>query len=143
MKTIYIYLCVQLFKILFVTFMMPFSLPTGGGGKRKGKSKKWKQILKFPHISVCLENKNKIRKYIACNFTLLKDFIVESNTHYVVNCTIFVTCYHFLFAINTCGMWTIVNLYYNWFKIRIKYMYLRFASNKLLVNADNVSNIEY
>uniref|UniRef100_A0A4X1SWX1 G protein-coupled receptor kinase 5 n=1 Tax=Sus scrofa TaxID=9823 RepID=A0A4X1SWX1_PIG len=25
----------------------------GGGGKRKGKSKKWKEILKFPHISQC------------------------------------------------------------------------------------------
>ncbi|KAJ1140063.1 hypothetical protein NDU88_006424, partial [Pleurodeles waltl] len=28
---------------------------TGGGGKRKGKSKKWKEILKFPHISQCEE----------------------------------------------------------------------------------------
>ncbi|XP_075468154.1 G protein-coupled receptor kinase 5 isoform X3 [Ascaphus truei] len=26
-----------------------------GGGKRKGKSKKWKEILKFPHISQCEE----------------------------------------------------------------------------------------
>ncbi|KAI1236156.1 hypothetical protein IHE44_0001431 [Lamprotornis superbus] len=26
---------------------------SGGGGKRKGKSKKWKEILKFPHISQC------------------------------------------------------------------------------------------
>ncbi|XP_064125322.1 G protein-coupled receptor kinase 5 isoform X4 [Loxodonta africana] len=25
----------------------------GGGGKRKGKSKKWKEILKFPHLSQC------------------------------------------------------------------------------------------
>ncbi|XP_070540653.1 G protein-coupled receptor kinase 5-like [Ptychodera flava] len=32
----------------------------GGGGKRKGKSKKWKQILKFPHISVCQDVRNKI-----------------------------------------------------------------------------------
>lgn len=32
----------------------------GGGGKRKGKSKKWKQILKFPHITQCLDIKNKI-----------------------------------------------------------------------------------
>ncbi|KAG8549185.1 hypothetical protein GDO81_022382 [Engystomops pustulosus] len=29
--------------------------PLGGGGKRKGKSKKWKEILKFPHISQCEE----------------------------------------------------------------------------------------
>ncbi|XP_005103690.1 G protein-coupled receptor kinase 5 isoform X3 [Aplysia californica] len=32
----------------------------GGGGKRKGKSKKWKQILSFPHISQCADIKNKI-----------------------------------------------------------------------------------
>ncbi|ESO95058.1 hypothetical protein LOTGIDRAFT_117728 [Lottia gigantea] len=39
----------------------------GGGGKRKGKSKKWKQILRFPHISQCLSMKNEIQlnyKYI-------------------------------------------------------------------------------
>uniref|UniRef100_A0A3B5MBC2 G protein-coupled receptor kinase n=1 Tax=Xiphophorus couchianus TaxID=32473 RepID=A0A3B5MBC2_9TELE len=28
---------------------------TGGGGKRKGRSKKWKEILRFPHISQCAE----------------------------------------------------------------------------------------
>ncbi|XP_076460921.1 G protein-coupled receptor kinase 5-like isoform X1 [Babylonia areolata] len=33
----------------------------GGGGKRKGKSKKWKQILKFPHITQCEDIKNKIQ----------------------------------------------------------------------------------
>ncbi|XP_077362026.1 G protein-coupled receptor kinase 6 [Festucalex cinctus] len=27
----------------------------GGGGNRKGKSKKWKQMLQFPHISLCDE----------------------------------------------------------------------------------------
>uniref|UniRef100_A0A667Z511 G protein-coupled receptor kinase n=1 Tax=Myripristis murdjan TaxID=586833 RepID=A0A667Z511_9TELE len=32
----------------------PFSFP-GGGGNRKGKSKKWKQMLQFPHISLCEE----------------------------------------------------------------------------------------
>ncbi|XP_077991922.1 G protein-coupled receptor kinase 5-like [Glandiceps talaboti] len=32
----------------------------GGGGKRKGKSKKWKQILKFPHISICHDQRNKL-----------------------------------------------------------------------------------
>ncbi|KAI1234210.1 hypothetical protein IHE44_0003927 [Lamprotornis superbus] len=25
----------------------------GGGGNRKGKSKKWRQMLQFPHISLC------------------------------------------------------------------------------------------
>ena len=36
---------------------------SGGGGKRKGKSKKWKQILKFPHITQCEDIKNKIREW--------------------------------------------------------------------------------
>lgn len=27
--------------------------PAGGGGNRKGKSKKWRQMLQFPHISLC------------------------------------------------------------------------------------------
>lgn len=29
--------------------------PTGGSGNRKGKSKKWRQMLQFPHISQCEE----------------------------------------------------------------------------------------
>ncbi|XP_016809838.2 G protein-coupled receptor kinase 6 isoform X3 [Pan troglodytes] len=29
--------------------------PPGGGGNRKGKSKKWRQMLQFPHISQCEE----------------------------------------------------------------------------------------
>ncbi|XP_028655609.2 G protein-coupled receptor kinase 5 isoform X1 [Erpetoichthys calabaricus] len=32
----------------------------GGGGKRKGRSKKWREILKFPHISQCGELRNSI-----------------------------------------------------------------------------------
>lgn len=39
----------------------------GGGGKRKGKSKKWKLLLKYPHITECFDLKNKISityKYI-------------------------------------------------------------------------------
>ena len=43
----------------------------GGGGKRKGKSKKWKQILGFQHISVCMDLKNKI-----CEFRMLLLMIV-------------------------------------------------------------------
>ncbi|XP_036792129.1 G protein-coupled receptor kinase 5 isoform X1 [Oncorhynchus mykiss] len=38
----------------------------GGGGKRKGRSKKWKEILRFPHISQCAELGNSIdRDYIS------------------------------------------------------------------------------
>ncbi|KAM6092436.1 G protein-coupled receptor kinase 5 isoform 3-T3 [Theristicus caerulescens] len=34
----------------------------GGGGKRKGKSKKWKEILKFPHISQCEDLRRTIER---------------------------------------------------------------------------------
>ncbi|KAF5892301.1 G protein-coupled receptor kinase 6 [Clarias magur] len=34
----------------------------GGGGNRKGKSKKWKQMLQFPHISLCEELRQTIGK---------------------------------------------------------------------------------
>lgn len=38
----------------------------GGGGKRKGRSKKWKEILRFPHISQCAEQGNTIeRDYVS------------------------------------------------------------------------------
>ncbi|XP_066276859.1 G protein-coupled receptor kinase 5-like isoform X2 [Branchiostoma lanceolatum] len=37
----------------------------GGGGKRKGKSKKWKLILKFPHITEC----EYLRDKIDCDYT--------------------------------------------------------------------------
>ena len=30
-----------------------------GGGKRKGKSKKWKTLLQFPHVSQCVDLKGK------------------------------------------------------------------------------------
>ncbi|TNN86454.1 G protein-coupled receptor kinase 5 [Liparis tanakae] len=34
----------------------------GGGGKRKGRSKKWKEILRFPHISQCTEQGDDIER---------------------------------------------------------------------------------
>lgn len=37
-------------------------LSAGGGGKRKGKSKKWKEILKFPHISQCEDLRRTVGK---------------------------------------------------------------------------------
>ncbi|MFT7807442.1 G protein-coupled receptor kinase 4 [Arapaima gigas] len=32
----------------------------GGGGKRNGRSKKWKEMLKLPHISQCEELRRNI-----------------------------------------------------------------------------------
>ncbi|XP_075063096.1 G protein-coupled receptor kinase 5-like isoform X2 [Mixophyes fleayi] len=39
----------------------------GGGGKRKGRSKKWREILKFPHISQCEE----LRRLLERDYTNL------------------------------------------------------------------------
>lgn len=41
---------------------LDISFSAGGGGKRKGKSKKWKEILKFPHISQCEDLRRTIGK---------------------------------------------------------------------------------
>jgi len=40
-------------------FSGPFPF-AGGGDSNKGKSKKWKKILQFPHISICMDIKEKI-----------------------------------------------------------------------------------
>ncbi|RWS12340.1 G protein-coupled receptor kinase 2-like protein [Dinothrombium tinctorium] len=37
-----------------------FYLYSGGADSNKGKSKKWKKLLQFPHISLCIDLKNKI-----------------------------------------------------------------------------------
>lgn len=39
-----------------------FCFISGGADSNKGKSKKWKKILQFPHISQCIDLKNKIGK---------------------------------------------------------------------------------
>lgn len=40
----------------------------GGSDSNKGKSKKWRKILQFPHISQCIDLKNKIGKYYSCKY---------------------------------------------------------------------------
>lgn len=35
----------------------------GGSDSNKGKSKKWRKILQFPHISQCIHLKEKIGKF--------------------------------------------------------------------------------
>ncbi|XP_050396591.1 G protein-coupled receptor kinase 5 [Patella vulgata] len=52
----------------------------GGGGKRKGKSKKWKQILRFPHISHCMDIKSKIQlsyKYVIAQQPIGRELFRE------------------------------------------------------------------
>ncbi|KFP76708.1 G protein-coupled receptor kinase 5, partial [Acanthisitta chloris] len=53
----------------------------GGGGKRKGKSKKWKEILKFPHISQCEDLRRTIGKSFAllCNTSKLSSLYARQS----------------------------------------------------------------
>uniref|UniRef100_A0A3Q3W565 G protein-coupled receptor kinase n=1 Tax=Mola mola TaxID=94237 RepID=A0A3Q3W565_MOLML len=45
----------------------PLSCVSGGGGKRNGRSKKWKEMLKLPHISQCEE----LRRSVERDYTSL------------------------------------------------------------------------
>uniref|UniRef100_A0A8C2BLJ7 G protein-coupled receptor kinase n=1 Tax=Cyprinus carpio TaxID=7962 RepID=A0A8C2BLJ7_CYPCA len=47
---------------MFLTFSL-----IGGGGKRNGRSKKWKEMLKLPHISLCEE----LRRTVERDYTSL------------------------------------------------------------------------
>lgn len=47
---------------------------TGGSDSNKGKSKKWRKILQFPHISQCIHLKDKIGKLI---FVIVKIYIEQ------------------------------------------------------------------
>lgn len=46
----------------FINCYFRFFLFLGGTDSNKGKSKKWKKILQFPHISQCVEFKPLIGK---------------------------------------------------------------------------------
>uniref|UniRef100_A0A6P7FHF2 Uncharacterized protein LOC114330382 n=1 Tax=Diabrotica virgifera virgifera TaxID=50390 RepID=A0A6P7FHF2_DIAVI len=66
----------------------------GGSDSNKGKSKKWRKILQFPHISQCIDLINKIGKYllpnsiVACIFKDLTALIeVRSHTNIYLLCT--------------------------------------------------------
>uniref|UniRef100_A0A674A711 G protein-coupled receptor kinase n=1 Tax=Salmo trutta TaxID=8032 RepID=A0A674A711_SALTR len=55
-----------LVPLIHSSLLFSLSLSVGGGGKRKGRSKKWKEILRFPHISQCTELGNSIdRDYMS------------------------------------------------------------------------------
>lgn len=59
-----------------VVFLFP-----GGGGNRKGKSKKWRQMLQFPHISECEELRRTIGELsIASQLTLDTSVMSQART---------------------------------------------------------------
>lgn len=63
---------------LNTTSKPPFLLPVAGGSdSNKGKSKKWRKILQFPHISQCIELINKIGMW-NFNFYCSLDQIIIS-----------------------------------------------------------------
>lgn len=47
-------------NLFFLSVTRIFSPLQGGSDSNKGKSKKWRKILQFPHISQCIDLKNKI-----------------------------------------------------------------------------------
>ena len=73
----------QLTRWLFTVLIMCFNCikwlnsTAGGGGKRKGRSKKWKQILKFPHCSQCVEMKNSLRNIQRPNTEVSRNMIIN------------------------------------------------------------------
>ena len=60
--------------------MLQLILLIGGGGKRKGKSKKWKEMLKFPHISETDDLRRDIGKLTSLFLPLeyVEDWLVAS-----------------------------------------------------------------
>jgi hypothetical protein len=50
------YACISDHKITVFIFVV------GGADSNKGKSRKWRKILQFPHISQCIDLRNKIGK---------------------------------------------------------------------------------
>lgn len=69
---------------------------SGGTDSNKGKSKKWRRLLQFPHISQCLDLKSKIGEYF---FLIIHD----GNTDYLkkVYIYIYISSYKLL-----CGSFT-------------------------------------
>ncbi|CAH2275232.1 G -coupled receptor kinase 5-like [Pelobates cultripes] len=62
----------------------------GGGGKRKGRSKKWKEILKFPHILQCEE----LRKQIARSRKKLCDSGAQPLERKLIQCRYYCDMWH-------------------------------------------------
>ena len=63
---------------------------TGGGGKRKGRSKKWRQILKFPNITQCQDLREKLGTYKLWAFIMLSTPPAGECKRQVINLTNFV-----------------------------------------------------
>ena len=54
---------VLMFSVGMIIYIELSVLVVGGADSNKGKSKKWRKILQFPHISQCIDLKNKIGKF--------------------------------------------------------------------------------
>jgi len=54
----------------------------GGGDSNKGKSKKWRKILQFPHISQCIGLKDKLGESVIIEvtktFKIKKEIVIKS-----------------------------------------------------------------
>jgi hypothetical protein len=53
----------------------PIFILSGGSDSNKGKSKKWRKILQFPHISQCIDLKSKIGEYATSSTTTTNPYL--------------------------------------------------------------------
>lgn len=66
--------------------MFSFFFFLGGSDSNKGKSKKWRKILQFPHISQCIHLKDKLGKLLAMNnFYWFTYFFFNTQTDLLFN----------------------------------------------------------
>lgn len=80
---------------LFIVF---FPVTTGGGGKRKGRSKKWKEILRFPHISQCTELGNSIGTCLCVLLCVVTCSVCLYVSYVKSGCTVLYTVLFFVFC---------------------------------------------
>lgn len=69
---------ISIYKLMVSLYL--FKVPifcVGGGDSNKGKSKKWRKILQFPHISQCIGLKDKLGK--SNNNSKLKKWFFNFN----------------------------------------------------------------
>jgi len=76
MNKIYYFTYFDAYLHFFFNFRVWFCV--GGGDSNKGKSKKWRKILQFPHISQCIGLKDKLGEFLKSKIQKLEDTDIES-----------------------------------------------------------------
>lgn len=95
----------------------------GGADSNKGKSKKWKKILQFPHITQCIDMKDKLGM-----FYVFIDNTIQCNVlnRCVVQCSYIIE----LFNLNLCH-WPMLN--YLWENLILSFGKINVLSQYLTI----------